>query len=225
MEESFRKGIVTWNIIIAICGVSFFISCRSHVIREHNPKNDLVLEQDTLYRKYSQYFKEERDSICGKANWKSSHTCGIITMNSDYYYCLRHHNYDKYKKVMKDIMLMMDYNSTCYVGMLSWWRAVHDKEFFEMSLELLKEDYQPAVDGFNPYDPVYEYAYSQLILPNIKSIDGKPFLEYGREHRDYFPVWLHLENDMNMKFYNFIMPLWNSGKIELYGEEHFRKDK
>lgn len=205
-----------------------FYACDStrSVVQEGDKIGDLVVLQDSSYINLSNYFSTINDSICGKGRSGGKDVCALVLANDNLYPCLRTHNYTLFKEVMKFTLQHYPYDNTCYIQMLHFWDDVHDEEFFGMALELLKEDYEPDVEGFSGYSPVYEHIRNKLIIPNIKSVSGKPFIEFARENIDCFRFYLDLDRDGNNIYcYNLLKPLWDAGEIELYGEEHFRKKK
>ena len=181
--------------------------------------------RDSTDIKLSKYLMSVTDSVCGRG--RGGDECALFLNNSTFFKCLYRNNYERYKEVMRYTLSEYEFENTCYTNALSNWSAVHgDEEFFGMALELMKEDYIPT-QGYSSdvvWSPVYEAITTHLIIPNIKSVSGRPFIEFARDNIECFSGFLELYGeDHHINCYNLLKPLWDAGEIELYGEEHFRK--
>lgn len=218
------KTIKTVLLVMVLIFLVYACDTTRSVVQEGDENEEINIMQDSSYLILSEYFSTISDSICGKGRSRGKDVCALVLANDNLYSCLRTHNYNLFKEVMKFTLRHYPFNNTCYTQMLDFWDDVHDEEFFGMALELLKEDYEPDVEGFSGYFPVYQYVYDNLITPNIKTVSGKPFIEFARENEECFRGYLQSwGEDQHIYCYNLLKPLWDAGEIELYGEEHFRK--
>ena len=113
-----------------------------------------------------------------------------------------------YLEVITRIFLAQDFESnTDYVNLLPYVRSVQHSKFFSDCIELLQFDYSPSREsGHIVFYPVCEYINSQLIMPNVKYIDGRPPVVYFNEK----PMrYLHDHKYVDhMNYYRQMKDLW-----------------